>query len=143
LAPRGQALPRFAIDVDRGLEAYQKTEIEKRWPIIRAANIRSDKPPTPLTFVRCTSVLELTSRCDPKVSFGSLADIAAAFPNVRFTPESRHHRETVVISVSKKRAHAARCGIVRRCLVAARINDGPCKAPRVGKAKFVTTWNLD
>src|ERR1700746_3263561 len=27
------------------------------------------------------------------VCFGSLADIAAALPNVRFTPESGHHRK--------------------------------------------------
>ena len=81
--------------------------------------------------------------CLGDVAYGSKADIAAAFPNVCFTLKSGHHRAFSARPLSAVSGHhSARYGTVHRCLVAARINDGPCKAPRVGKAKFVTTWNL-
>ena len=51
------------------------------------------------------------------VRFGSLADIAAAIPNVRFTPRSRHHRAqsaSPLCAINRHRAGAirspSRCG---------------------------------
>ena len=42
------------------------------------------------------------------VRFGSLADIAAAFSNVRFAPESRHHRTSLACPLSANNGHRTR-----------------------------------
>ena len=39
------------------------------------------------------------------VRFGSLAHIAAAFSNVRFAPESRHHRTSLACPLSARSRH--------------------------------------
>jgi hypothetical protein len=39
------------------------------------------------------------------VRFGSLADVADALPNVRFTPESGHHRASLACPLSANSGH--------------------------------------
>jgi len=61
-----------------------------------------DQPPIRLTSIDASIVLLSPRHLRLDVRFGSLADIAAALPDVRFTLESRHRQgeaRTLGISV--------------------------------------------
>ena len=51
------------------------------------------------------------------VRFGSLADIAAALPNVRFTPESGHRLSAMNVRFSNRPVGVKRFQAMRRCCV--------------------------
>src|SRR5262249_43255373 len=71
----------------------------------------SNRGPQPY-HIQQTWALCLQQSLPPIGSYGSLADIPAALPNVRFTPESRHHRNPSACPLSAKSRHSWPSGIV-------------------------------